>query len=337
MRRLLRAVKITAIALAAVALGGLALLAWLWQDRTAPADLPVATAIGAADTADRVTATWLGITTLLFDDGETQILTDGTISRYPLAKLLLGWPLESDFAAINRALDEYRVDHLRAIVPLHSHFDHVIDAGHVANRTGAMVLGSESSANVARGSDVPVDQYQTLQYNESRYFGQFTLTLRPSRHVALLPGGSHLHAGVIDAPLSQPAPASAYRTGETYTLRIEHPAGTSLVQGSAGFVEGQLAGVRADVVWLSVAGVAGLGRDYARSYWDELVTGTGARRVYLVHFDDFTRPFGEVALFPDVVDDVASAAAWFAEFAAAAEPPVEVRVPPFGEPLVLYE
>lgn len=331
-----RAIRIAAILVAALLLGAIAAGAWLWQQRAALGDLPVSVARPATDTTDRVTATWLGITTLLIDDGETQIMTDATISRFSPLRLASGLDLESDFAEINRVLDEFRIDRLRAIVPLHSHFDHAIDAGHVANRSGAMVLGSESSANVARGSGVPVDQYQTLQYNESRYFGQFTLTLLPSRHVALLPNGDHLFSGVIDEPLVQPAPASAWKTGIAYTLLVRHPSGTALVQGSAGFIEGQLADVEADVVLLSIAGVAQLGRDYARRYWDEFVTASGAQTVYLLHFDDFTRPFGTVEPFPDIVDDVSAAAGWFDEFAAAAETPVEVLLPPFGQPLILF-
>ncbi len=332
----MRWLRMTAVVLVAVLATGAAALAWLWQPRAEPADIPLPVATAAIETADRVTVTWLGISTLLFDDGETQILTDATFSRYRLAEILLQRPLESDYAEINRILDEFRIDRLRAVVPLHSHFDHAIDAGHVANRTGAMVLGSESTANVARGSAVPVDQYQTLQFGESRYFGKFTVTLLASRHVPQLPGGGHFFSGIIARPLAQPAPVHAWQSGATYSLLIDHPAGKVLVQGSAGFIEGQLADTRADVVLLSIAGLARLGRDYAARYWDEIVTATGAMRVYPIHFEDFTRPFGETALFPDIIDDVVTSAAWFREFAASGEAPVAVELPPLGQPLVLF-
>lgn len=332
----MRWLRLTVIVLCVALLSAAAALAWLWQPRAAPGDIPLPVAQSGGETADRVTVTWLGITTLLFDDGETQILTDGTFSRFSLADILLFRPLESDFAEINRALADFHIDRLKAVVPLHSHFDHAIDAGHVANRSGAMVLGSESTSNVARGSAVPVDQYQTLQYGESRYFGKFTITLLESRHVPQLPDGEHFFPGIIDAPLRQPAPVNAWQSGAAYSLKIEHPAGTAVIQGSAGYVEGQLADTQADVVLLSIAGLSGRGRDYARAYYREIVTATGALRVYPVHFDNFTRPFGEVALFPDVVDDVVTSAAWLQEFASRAEPEVTIELPPFGEPLVLY-
>jgi len=320
-----------------LALAAGATLALLWRERPPPGDLGLEVAEPASAVVDGVTVTWLGITTLLFDDGETQIMTDATISRFSLPRILLKRPLESDLAAVNRVLDEFDVDRLKAIVPLHSHFDHVIDAGHVANRTGAMVLGSESTTNVARGSGVPVDQYQTLQSGESRYFGKFTITLLPSRHVAQLPGGDHFFSGIIDEAQVQPAPVDAWQSGAVFSLLIRHPAGTAIVQGSAGIVAGELADTEADVVFLSVAGLSRLGRGYARRYWEELVSATGASRVYPVHFDDFTQPFGELVLFPRFVDDTSATASWLRDFAADAEPPVRILLPPLGRPVRLFE
>ncbi|MCB1845419.1 MAG: hypothetical protein KDI09_20795, partial [Halioglobus sp.] len=71
-------------------------------------------------------------------------------------------------------------------------------------------------------------------------------------------------------------------------------------------------------------------------YWKELVTGSGASRVFAIHHDDFTQPFGELALFPDIVDDVVSTGSWLQDIAASQDPPVEVLLPPLGEPVLLY-
>ena len=129
--------------------------------------------------------TWLGITTLLFDDGETQILVDGTFSRPGLFDLLSQRRIYSDAATINAALAEFRINRLAAIIPVHSHFDNAMDAGFVANRTEAVVLGSESTANIASGAGVPVSQYQILAVGESRQFGQFAIKLIESRRSAV--------------------------------------------------------------------------------------------------------------------------------------------------------
>lgn len=336
MNVLLRVVLVTAVVVVAALIAAVGTVSWLWQTRAEPADLPVPVAEAADSGRTGVTVTWLGISTLLFDDGETQILTDATFSRYGVAELALLRPLESDFATINYALDEHRIDRLAAIIPLHSHFDHAIDAGHVANRTGAVILGSESTANIARGSKVPVDQYQTLQFGEQRFFGRFTVTLLESRHVPQLPQGEPVFAGIISEPLEQPAPVNAWKSGAAFTVLIGHPSGTALVQGSAGFIPGQLQDVEADVALISIAGLAGRGRDYTSRYWQEVVRATGALTVIPIHFDDYTQPFGTVALFPDIVDDAVTAGSWLMNLALQQSPHVSVLLPRFGEPLPLY-
>ncbi|HZW60400.1 MAG TPA: hypothetical protein VFE85_08905, partial [Woeseiaceae bacterium] len=88
--------------------------------------------------------------------------------------------------------------------------------------------------------------------------------------------------------------------------------------------------------FLSIAGLAGVGRDYAARYWQATVGSTGATRVYPIHYEDFTRPYGEIALFPDILDDVVTSTNWLREFAAAQELPVSVMLPRYGMPIVLY-
>jgi hypothetical protein len=108
------------------------------------------------------------------------------------------------------------------------------------------------------------------------------------------------------------------------------------VQGSAGYVDGKLADERADVVMLGIAGLAGLGRDYTRTFWQETVTATGASRVISIHHDDFTAPFGEVRLMPDMLDKALRTTAWIDEIVASSEHDISIELPPFGKPIVLY-
>jgi L-ascorbate metabolism protein UlaG (beta-lactamase superfamily) len=335
-KRLRLKLQIAAASLLLLVLAAVWFVTWRWQERSDVADLgwPVATSTG--ESAERVTVTWLGITTLLFDDGETQILTDGTFSRPDLFDILSQRRIYSDVGAINYALAEFRMDRLAAIVALHSHFDHAMDVGVVANRTTAIVLGSESTANIARGADVPVNQYQILADGESRRFGNFTITLVESRHAPIGIGGQPGFPGTIDEPLKQPARIRDWREGGAWSVLISHPQGTALVQGSAGFIENALPEESADVVMLGVAGLASLGRDYVGKYWHETVVRTGATRVYPVHYEDFTKPFGEVQLFPDIVDKVAVTAGWIDELAADNEHPVSVSRLPFGRPVAIF-
>ena len=319
--------------IAAALLGGLA-IALAWRDRPSLADLNWQPTSAEQPSEARVTATWFGISTLLFDDGETQILIDGTFTRVSAADLLLQRKIRSDIGNINFILDEYRVERLAAIVPVHAHFDHAIDVGNVANRSAALVLGSESIANIARGAQVPVDQYQILADRESRHFGNFTVTTVASNHVPTRFGGDGWSPGHITEPLMQPARPSAWRRGSAVTVIVAHPLGTTIVQGSAGFREGQLEAFAADTVFLGVAGLASQGQEFAERYWHELVTTSGAERVIALHFDDFTQPLGSTRLFPEMVDAVPDAAAWLNELAAASNRIIER--PEFGVPIPLY-
>ncbi len=331
-----RWIRNVALALLALLLLAAIVLTRLWQDRAAVSDIGWPTTTPSRDTNAAVTVTWLGISTLLFDDGDTQILIDGTFTRIRPTDLAPLQTISSDVATINYALSKYRVDRLAAIVPAHSHFDHAMDIGYIANRTSAVILGSQSTANIAKGADVPVDQYQTLAAGETRQFGDFTITLLASRHAPIGTDDEAWFPGTIDTPLRQPAHVSEWREGVTWSILVGHPRGTTLIKGSAGFIEGELQGVSADVAILGIAGLASLGKDYVDAYWQETVTATGVKRIIAVHFDDFTAPFGEVILFPKLADDVIKAAGWIDELIAAEEGDVSIELPPFGQPIDLF-
>jgi L-ascorbate metabolism protein UlaG (beta-lactamase superfamily) len=97
-----------------------------------------------------VTVRFSGTATLLFSDGQTQWMTDGWFTRPGPLRLLAG-KISPDLQAIEQGLANNHVTTLAAVLPLHSHYDHAMDAPEVARRTGAQLLGSESTANIARG------------------------------------------------------------------------------------------------------------------------------------------------------------------------------------------
>jgi L-ascorbate metabolism protein UlaG (beta-lactamase superfamily) len=315
----------------------LSLLLWrMWQIRGSVDATGWDYAIVASEPSDHVTATWLGTTTILFDDGETQVLIDGAFTRVGALDSIFLRPVRSDIATINYAMTTFGMSRLTAIIPVQSHHDHAIDVGHVANRSNAVVLGSESTAMIVRGADVPVDQYQVLASGESRQFGEFTIKLVANLHAPIGTDNQEIFPGVIERPLRQPARISDYRTGVAWSVFVSHPRGTTLVQGSAGFIEGLLAEETADVVMASMAGLAGLGEAYTRDYWTETVTATGAPRVIAIHHDDFMAPFGEVRLLPDMFDKVLRAAGWIDDIVAEQNGGVTIELPPFGKPIILY-
>lgn len=327
--------QLFAIAVALVLVAGVAGIAYLWRDRPSldAIDWPP----GPEPVDGALSATWLGVTTVLIDDGETQILIDGFFSRPSLVDLLLGRPVANDAATINFALYEFGIDRLAAIIPVHSHFDHAMDVGAIAKRTNASVVGSESTANIARGAGIPEDQLVVVDNGETLEFGQFRVRLLESRHGPIGWRGSVPLPGTIDEPLEFPAPLSAMRVGKAWTVVIEHPLGTTVVQGSAGYVEGALADVKADLVLLCSYGLSSLGKDYAERYWQEIVTATGAQAVMPMHFDDFTRPFGDIVPFPKVLDDIETTAGWFDAFRETWDTEVKLYKPVFGQPIAVHQ
>src|SRR5262249_6112168 len=152
------------------------------------------------------------------------------------------------------------------------------------DRTGARLVGGESAANVGRGYGLPEDRIVVASSGEPILLGAYDVTLVESRHCP-----PDRFPGAIDAPLTPPVKVSAYRCGESWSTLVHHrPSGRRLlIQGSAGFVRGALSGQRAEVVYLSVGQLGLQPRSYLVDYWAETVLAVGARRVILIHWDDF--------------------------------------------------
>jgi L-ascorbate metabolism protein UlaG (beta-lactamase superfamily) len=277
----------------------LVLLAALANDHPSLARYDALMRKSAGGTPSGFTVTWLGVSTLLFDDGETAFVTDGFFSRPGKLRSAFG-ALEPDAAAIDRALQRTGVKSLAAVIPLHSHYDHALDAPLVARKTGALLVGSASTANIGRGQGLPEDRILTIADRETMTLGKFTLRFFRSAHV---PSTAPI-AGDVDAPLTVPAAASAFREGGCWTLLVTRGDRSVLVQSSAGFVDGALRGVHADVVYLGVGLLGKQDAAYRERYWNALVRDTGAQRVIPIHWDDFWRPLeSPVVPLPRLVDD----------------------------------
>lgn len=325
-----------AIGFAALVIIASIVIAVLWNDRPKLTEIEWPPYPKFESSADSVRVTWLGVSTLLFDDGDTQVLIDGFFSRPSIADILFSANVQSSAAEVNRIIDEYRMRRLAAIIPVHSHFDHAMDIGAIANRSSASIIGSESTANIARGAGVPEDQIVIAEPGSTYDFGNFSVRLIRSNHAPLGWNGSIPFAGSIDTPLIPPAPVSAWREGQSYSIVISHPQGTTVVQGSAGFVAGSLDDVTADVVMLGTFGLENFGREYTEQYWTTLVTSTGAKRVLPLHFEDYTRPFGTIELSPRVIDNFVDSANLLDTMRKTWDTDARLHLPAFGKQIVLY-
>jgi L-ascorbate metabolism protein UlaG (beta-lactamase superfamily) len=260
----------------------------------------------APPAAGGLSVTFLGVSSLLFDDGSSAVLTDGFFSRPSLLRVALR-KLTPDGARIGSALSRLRLDPenggrgLSAVVPVHTHFDHVMDSAVVAQRTGAVLVGGRSAAHVGRGAGLPDDRIRVVTPGEPVSYGTFTLTFLESAHCP-----PDRFPGVITEPVVPPARAAAYKCGEAWSVLVEHVSGrTALVQGSAGHVPGALDGRRADVAYLGIGGIGVQDESYIREYWNQTVRAVGARRVLLTHWDDFFRPIDQpLRALPFAGDDL---------------------------------
>jgi L-ascorbate metabolism protein UlaG (beta-lactamase superfamily) len=257
-----------------------------------PVDPSWAVSGSAQIPAGAVTVRYSGTATLLFSDGDTQWMTDGWFTRPGPLRLLAG-KIGPDVQAIEAGLAANQVTALAAVLPVHSHYDHAMDAPEVARRTGALLLGSESTANIGRGWDLPESQLQVLVDRQPVQLGQFVITPIESRHFEFPDPAIRERAlgnPLISAPLVPPVRVFDYRVGSAYVLHVSHPKGSWLIVGSSGYVEGALQGLSADTVFLGVGGLGSQTADYMENFWRETVTAVAPSRVIPIHFDSLTAP-----------------------------------------------
>ena len=273
-------------------LGVLILLGSLWlASKPSVAELGIAFA-EPAKAGQSLTVTWFGVTTLLIDDGVTQILIDGYFSRPSLLDIALERAIEPDQAAIEGMLDRFEINRLKAVIPVHSHFDHALDSAEVAKQTGAQLMGSATTAQIAAGSSLATHQVSVIETETVYSVGAFEVIFYPSQHAPL--ASNSAISGTVAAPLTLPAPYTAWKLGQAYTLIITHPKGRMLIQGSAGFVPDALAAIKVDAVFLGTGGLPNLSRAHQLAYLDEMVTQRQPKRVYTIHHDDLFGDLGNV-------------------------------------------
>jgi len=172
-----------------------------------------------------VTLKYLGAAGWEITDGTTYILIDPYLSRingppppggHPLAgdtRRVYGW---SDVASPDVAAIDAHIQRADFVLVTHTHYDHILDVPHIALKTGAAVIGTESTENVMRAYDVPEGRLITVRGGEDYQFDSFSLKVIPSIHSPL----DHKHYfSSATAPAGLKAPL---------TLQQMHPEGGTL-------------------------------------------------------------------------------------------------------------
>jgi L-ascorbate metabolism protein UlaG (beta-lactamase superfamily) len=244
-------------------------------------------------------AHFLGTSSVLLTDENTSILCDGFVTRPGMLSLQFG-KINPNGQLVCDAIDRLGVrSSLAAVFCAHSHYDHAMDAPIWVNETGADLIGSESTANIGRGLNVAESALKVVTNGQTLSYNDFEVTLIHSVHS---PGD--LYPGVVTEPLVPPAPTRAWKSATCYSVLINHPQGRVLIHASANFIPGALAGYRADVIYFGVGLLGQQSDEFVNTYWNEVVVATGARRIILVHWDDFFRTLDQpFRPLPYLVDD----------------------------------
>jgi L-ascorbate metabolism protein UlaG (beta-lactamase superfamily) len=279
----------------------------------------------ASQASPGLTARWFGVTTLVLDDGKHAIMIDGFFSRPPLDEVVFT-RLQPKPDLIRQALERAQVGKVDAIFVSHSHYDHALDAPWVAREKQALLLGSESTLNIARAAGVakrcPIAGGQRVR------IGAFEVEVFETPHSSTL-----IH-GVIGDRFAVPAHALSYRMGQNFSFLVRHPSGHVLIVPSAASQPGMLKDAKADIVFLGIAQLGLRGADTIDAYWKEAVTKTEAKLVIPVHWDNFMLPATEALRpFPAPLDKVDSALEALHQRADCKH--VGIRLMPFATPVPL--
>jgi L-ascorbate metabolism protein UlaG (beta-lactamase superfamily) len=114
------------------------------------------------------TLQWFGTATWRLTVGNTVVWLDAYINRAPTAAPV---PLRAE-----------QVDRADAILIGHSHFDHIADAGLIARNTGARVIGSSLSCEIATDEGVDPSKVTVCSGGETVSVGPVTIHTFPSLH-----------------------------------------------------------------------------------------------------------------------------------------------------------
>ena len=224
----------------------------------------------------RVRFTFLGTAGFVVQSQARTFVLDPYLSRPGLFRTAFG-RLPVDRERLRRyipAADEVLVGH--------SHHDHALDAPDLCRQTGARLLGSVSTAHLARAAGLDDGQVVVVRPGEAVVCGAACATAWRSRHGKALLGRVPL-PGEITAPPPWPPRVWHLRHGAVYHWQLQLEGLSVLHVDSADFLDEEL--VPADVLLLCA-----VGRQYRKDYTRRLLERVRPKVVIPCHWDDFTLP-----------------------------------------------
>jgi L-ascorbate metabolism protein UlaG (beta-lactamase superfamily) len=243
---------------------------------------------------DGLEFTYFGAAGWKIEDGDLTVLIDPYISRLQYTDRRHPEDDRRVYARdepgdIDEALIDTLIDEADFILVHHSHYDHLGDVPYIAAKTGAKVIGTETTMMILRAYDVPPEQLYAVRGGEDYQFENFSVRVVPAIHSAL--GDKHYFDSRRydrDTVLAAPLRIDQFIEGGSLSFLARFSNHTVLTMGSMNFIEREFEGLNPDIL---LAGING-SRLGLYNYDQRLVRVTGNPPVIIpTHWDTFDLPY----------------------------------------------
>jgi L-ascorbate metabolism protein UlaG (beta-lactamase superfamily) len=222
--------------------------------------------------------------------GNRTILFDPWFSRFD-SGFLTGTFNANAVLPLDEALINQHIKKADQILIGHGHWDHMADIPYIAKKTNAMVIGSETHANVMRAAGVPEGKIVQVKGGEYMQFDGYTIEVFPGVH-SMGPTKKHVVPGHLFSVPQPPTKIADMPEGDSLIYMITIGGKFSIfLMSTANYIERAIAGLKPDV-----ALVASIFASQIHNFTPRLLKALNYPKILLpTHWDHFEPPFSEPA------------------------------------------